>query len=204
LESGCTAIYADPPRASHVPFPKRTGSPVIWQTILASIGQPRSRRQRRRGEWRKQTAARQNARHPRTADLADGGDPERVRSAGVTAGFFETLGVTPLLGRLLPPMRRRPAGSDALINHGLWQRRFRPAIRAVGKAFPSMRAAHGDRHLPPDFAFPRGAEWPAFFPFAVARTFGCRWAFARAMTERLVELAIAQRARFGGDRTLET
>ena len=33
---------------------------------------------------------------PRTADLADGGDPERVGAAGVTAGFFETLGVTPL------------------------------------------------------------------------------------------------------------
>src|SRR5438552_1426138 len=34
---------------------------------------------------------------PRTADLADGGDPERVGAAGVTAGYFETLGVTPLI-----------------------------------------------------------------------------------------------------------
>src|SRR5438552_11033528 len=34
---------------------------------------------------------------PRTADLADGGVPERVGAAGVTAGFFETLGVTPLI-----------------------------------------------------------------------------------------------------------
>ncbi len=36
---------------------------------------------------------------PRTADLVDGGDPERIGAAGVTAGFFETLGVTPLLGQ---------------------------------------------------------------------------------------------------------
>jgi hypothetical protein len=35
----------------------------------------------------------------RTADLVEGGDPERLGAAAVTFGFFEVLGVTPLLGR---------------------------------------------------------------------------------------------------------
>ncbi len=39
---------------------------------------------------------------PRSADLTDSGDPERLGAAGVTAGFFEALGVTPILDRLSP------------------------------------------------------------------------------------------------------
>ncbi len=105
---------------------------------------------------------------PRTADLADGGDPERVGAASVTAGFFETLGVTPLLGRTLALDEEAPGGPPvALISHGLWQRRFGGDPALVGKRI----SINGDKRtligvLPPDFDFPRGAEWPAFFPFA--------------------------------------
>src|SRR6266496_3465222 len=63
-------------------------------------------------QWRDQSGsfAKIAAFTPRTADLADGGDPERVGAAGVTAGFFETLGVTPLLGRTLAADEEAPGG----------------------------------------------------------------------------------------------
>ena len=120
--------------------------------------------------WREQSQsfARLAAFTPRTADLADGGDPERVGAAGVTAGFFETLGVTPLLGRTLAPDEEAPGRPPvALISHGLWQRRFGGDPALLGKGV----SINGDKHtvigiLPPEFDFPRGAEWPAYFPFS--------------------------------------
>jgi predicted permease len=121
-------------------------------------------------EWRvrHESFSRIAAFSSRTADLADGGNPERVGAAGVTAGFFETLGVTPLLGRTLAPDEEAHGGPPvALIGHGLWQRRFGGDPALVGKGI----SINGDTRtligiLPPDFDFPRGAEWPAFFPFA--------------------------------------
>jgi putative ABC transport system permease protein len=121
-------------------------------------------------EWRDQSGsfARIAAFSPRTADLADGGDPERVGAAGVTAGFFETLGVTLLLGRTLAADEEAPGGPPvALISHGLWQRRFGgdPAVLAKAVSISGeQRMVIGI--LPPEFDFPRGAEWPAFFPFS--------------------------------------
>jgi putative ABC transport system permease protein len=119
--------------------------------------------------WREQSQSfvRLAAFSPRTADLADGGDPERVGAAGVTAGFFETLGVTPLLGRTLAPDEEVHGGPPvALISHGLWQRRFGGDPALLGKGI----SINGDKRtiigiLPPEFDFPRGAEWPAYFPF---------------------------------------
>ena len=121
-------------------------------------------------EWREQSESftKIAAFSPRTADLVDGGDPERVGAAGVTAGFFETLGVSPLLGRTLAADEEAPSGPPvALISHGLWQRRFGGDPALLGKSV----SINGDPRtvigiLPPEFDFPRGAEWPAYFPFA--------------------------------------
>src|SRR5262245_24147977 len=119
--------------------------------------------------WRRQTESFANiaAFSPRSADLTDGQDSERVGAAGITAGFFETLGVTPLLGRTLTSdedVHGRPP--VALISHRLWQRRFGGDPALVGKGV----SINGDKRtvigiLPPEFDFPRGAEWPAYFPF---------------------------------------
>ncbi len=120
-------------------------------------------------EWRRHTESFVNisAFSPGAADLADGGDSERVGAAGVTASFFETLGVAPLLGRALARDEERIGGPPvALISYGLWQRRFGGDPGLVGKGV----SINGDTRtvigiLPPEFDFPRGAEWPAYFPF---------------------------------------
>jgi predicted permease len=121
-------------------------------------------------QWRQgsKSFARVAAFTPRTVDLADGGDPERVGAAGVTSGLLETLGVVPVLGRTLAPDEEAPGGPPvALISHGLWQRRFGADPTLLGRQI----SINGEKRtvigiLPPGFDFPRSSEWPAFFPFA--------------------------------------
>src|SRR6185295_10850102 len=87
-------------------------------------------------EWRRQTGSFANiaAFSPRSADLADGQGSERVGAAGITAGFFETLAVPPLLGRTLRLDEEVHGGPPvALISHRLWQRRFGGDPALLGK-----------------------------------------------------------------------
>ncbi len=103
-----------------------------------------------------------------SADLADSGDPERLGAAGVTAGFFEVLGVTPLLGRTLTAEEEAYGGPPVvLISYGLWQRRFGGDPALLGKGITingAKRTVIGI--LPSDFEFPRSAEWQTFSSFA--------------------------------------
>src|SRR5207248_10617048 len=136
----CTAIFSliNAALLSALPFPDSDRLVVIWadnpglKSGLPTLPPANADV----AEWRDQSRsfAKIAAFSPRTADLADGGDPERVGAAGVTAGFFETLGVTPLLGRTLAPDEEAPGGPPvALISHGLWQRRFGGDPAVLGK-----------------------------------------------------------------------
>ena len=151
-----------------LPFPDSDRLAVIWADKADRTLSPPANADVAAWRGHSQSFGRLAAFVAGTADLADGGDPERIGAAGVTAGFFETLGVTPLLGRPLTPAEETPGGSPvALIGYGLWQRRFGGDPALVGKSL----SINGDKRtvigvLPPEFDFPRGAEWPAFFPFA--------------------------------------
>jgi predicted permease len=59
-------------------------------------------------------------------DLTGSGDPQRLSVAFVTPGFFPTLGVRPLLGRLPREDEMVRGGDDRVIvlSHGFWQSRF--------------------------------------------------------------------------------
>ena len=68
------------------------------------------------------------------ANVTGGQDPERVRAAAVTANIFDTLGVTPLLGRSFAASEDGPgAAPSVILGHSLWQRRFGGASDIVGK-----------------------------------------------------------------------
>ena len=84
--------------------------------------------------------------------LSGDGDPERVPSARISANFFETLGVTPLHGRLFRPDEEQGGGHDVvLISYGLWQRRFGGDPAVVGRTTPiGGRAAEIVGILPRD------------------------------------------------------
>ena len=68
------------------------------------------------------------------ANVTGGQDPERVRAAAVTANIFDTLGVTPLLGRSFAAGEDGPgAASSVILGYSFWQRRFGGASDIVGK-----------------------------------------------------------------------
>jgi putative ABC transport system permease protein len=67
------------------------------------------------------------------SNLAQGAEPERVQYAIVSADFFATLGVQPLLGRAFRAEEDNPGNSPAVIvSHSLWRRRFGADPALVG------------------------------------------------------------------------
>src|SRR5437868_8471956 len=58
-------------------------------------------------------------------NLTGSGEPERLNGGRVSASFFDTLGVTPVLGRVFTADEDRPGNNlVVLLSYGLWQSRF--------------------------------------------------------------------------------
>ena len=69
-----------------------------------------------------------------SANLADGGQPEQVRSLMVTPSFFTTLQRQPFLGRGFTEDEARPeADNFVILSYGLWQSRFGGDRSLVGR-----------------------------------------------------------------------
>ncbi len=95
-----------------------------------------------------------------TANLTDGSEPEQVPSALVSAGFFNALGVAPMMGRTFLREEDQPGGAPvAVLSHRLWQRRYGGDPNIIGK---TIRVSDVDRMvvgvMPRDFQFPLNAE----------------------------------------------
>src|SRR5262249_48701933 len=88
--------------------------------------------------------------------LSGEGEPVQAPGLRVTAGFFEILGVTPIIGRTIPPRDdTRGAPATVVLSYGLWQRRFGGAVDALGRKM--MVNGHVTEVIgvtPPGFAFP--------------------------------------------------
>jgi predicted permease len=96
-----------------------------------------------------------------SASLKGDGVPERYQGARMSGNFFDVLGVTPALGRLLTDADDRlDAPFVAVLSHRLWQRRFGGADDVVGRAV----RINGEAYvvvgvLPPHFPLPlRGID----------------------------------------------
>jgi putative ABC transport system permease protein len=78
-------------------------------------------------DWREQNKVfeRIAAMQFRSLNLTGKDEPERLAGRGVSAEFFDVLGVRPALGRSFAADEDRPGASPVcVISHGLWQRRF--------------------------------------------------------------------------------
>jgi putative ABC transport system permease protein len=88
-------------------------------------------------------------------NLGGTGEPEQVSGVRVTASFFRTLGVQPMLGRGFLP-DEETAGRDRVVvlSHGLWTRRYGADETLVGK---TVKIDGTDFTvvgvMPPQFAF---------------------------------------------------
>ncbi|HKG90973.1 MAG TPA: ABC transporter permease [Gemmatimonadaceae bacterium] len=99
---------------------------------------------------------------------ANGGagcDPERLQGAAVTAGFWPTLGVRPLLGRVFAADEDRPGARVVVLSHALWRRRFAADPALVGRTVVLNLEPHLVLGvMPPGFRFPgAGPESAAEF-----------------------------------------
>ena len=67
-------------------------------------------------------------------DVGTPGSVRRVPGAVVTGGYYETLGLRPVIGRLLGDEDDRPgAPLVAVISYGYWERQFARSVGAVGQ-----------------------------------------------------------------------
>ncbi len=85
-------------------------------------------------------------------NLTGGGRPERVLAEEVTANYFQTLGVTPVLGRAFSS-EENTAGRErvVIISHALWQSRFGGTPDVLGKTVRLGETYEIVGVLPPDF-----------------------------------------------------
>ncbi len=67
------------------------------------------------------------------ATLTVDGPPEQVLGRGVTANFFDVLGVRPMIGRSFTPEDDRIGVNVVIISHALWQRRYAGSPDIVGR-----------------------------------------------------------------------
>jgi putative ABC transport system permease protein len=71
---------------------------------------------------------------PASFDFLDGLEPETLIGASITEGFFEALGVEPILGRLFVPREYQVFPPNVVvISHGTWQRMFGGDPGIVGR-----------------------------------------------------------------------
>jgi putative ABC transport system permease protein len=87
-------------------------------------------------EWREHARTLQDVVVLRNRDVTLTGDgpPERHRAYGVSAPFFDALGVRPLLGRTLQRGEDEPGRSQVVVlRHAFWQTRFGGDPQIVGK-----------------------------------------------------------------------
>jgi putative ABC transport system permease protein len=103
-----------------------------------------------------------------SADLSDGGVPERVGGVDITANLLPLLGVQLLMGRNISVEEEQP-GRDrvAIISYALWQRRFGGDAQILGRTI----TVNGARRtvigiLPEGFHFPRATEMPQAYRLA--------------------------------------
>src|SRR5215472_1316350 len=69
-----------------------------------------------------------------TFNVAEGGTPERVDGARVTAGFFDVFGARPRQGRTFRPEEDRPGAERvAVVSDRMWRSRLGGAADAVGR-----------------------------------------------------------------------
>ncbi len=68
------------------------------------------------------------------SNLAGGNDPIRVTTSFVSGGLLQSLGVSPMMGRLINPQDDAPAAPlTAVLSYGLWQRAFGGDAGVIGR-----------------------------------------------------------------------
>jgi putative ABC transport system permease protein len=114
-----------------------------------------------------QTAAMGSSAWP--AVLEGRGEPIRLSSVGVSASFFDTLGVPPLHGRVFRTEDEQPnAPRVVVLSHGAWVRLFGADPGVIGTVIRVNGPHTVVGVMPAGFDFPRGTDyWTPVVPMLV-------------------------------------
>jgi putative ABC transport system permease protein len=120
-------------------------------------------------------------------NITEAGVPERVESVFVTANFTSVLGVQPSVGRTFLPEEAEPGGKlVAVLNDGLWKRKFGADPQILGKGV----ALDGQVYtvvgvMPAGFRFPERRRNPeVLLPFQLPRKVD--WNVGRVSLTRVI------------------
>jgi len=113
-------------------------------------------------DWRSQGTSTEQvaARHSTVFNFMAGDEPLQLRADRVTANFFGTLGVPPMLGRGFRP-EEELGGDDfvVVLSHGFWQRQFGGDPAVIGTAISLSGQPHTVIGIaPPQFRFWRDVD----------------------------------------------
>src|SRR5215203_935750 len=87
--------------------------------------------------------------------VTEGGDPERLIGAAVSADYFPLLRVQPVLGRVFTREEdKRGAAAVVVLSHGLWQRRFGGDPGIIGREIDLGGKTTVVGIMPAGFEFP--------------------------------------------------
>ncbi|HEV2835018.1 MAG TPA: ABC transporter permease [Pyrinomonadaceae bacterium] len=96
--------------------------------------------------------------------MTEGGDPERVIGAAVSADYFNVLGVKPEMGRVFTPEEDKPgAAGVVLLSHSLWQRRYGGDKNIIGREIELGGKTTVIGIMPAGFEYPISDEQQDFW-----------------------------------------
>jgi predicted permease len=131
-------------------------------------------------------------------NLTGAGEPESVVGYRFGAGLFETLGISPELGRVFTPDENRPGGERVVVlSHRLWQRKFGGDPKVVGTSVTLSGHPYTIVGvMPPGVVHPPGVElWtPLALPDGARDDGRLRFVRVVARLRAGVSLDTAQRA----------
>ena len=104
--------------------------------------------------------------------ITEGGDPERVLGAAVSADYFPLLRVKPILGRVFTREEDKPgAASVVLLSEGLWKRRFGGDPNIIGREIDLGGKTTVLGIMPAGFQYPISDETQDFWEPLFSATF---------------------------------
>jgi predicted permease len=112
-------------------------------------------------DWREQNRSFESmaAYHTTNLTLSGVGDPMHVQATVVSAGFFETLGVQPKLGRTFRREEERAGNHVAILSDRMWRTQFQADPQVLGKSMDlGGRPYTIVGVMPAGFEFPIGAK----------------------------------------------
>jgi putative ABC transport system permease protein len=108
---------------------------------------------------------------PREKALTGRGEPEMLRGALVTHGFFRMMGVSPRLGRDFRAEEDQPKSGVAILTHGLWRRLFDGDPAVIGSRVLLDGEPHVIVGVLPEGVPPPFLDAEIFTPFGITPAF---------------------------------